>query len=408
MNFFTLCIIFTIVFVIYALKEREKAIILSLVLFFTLDLFSIANYLPIWGCIAMCTFFPLLTQKGSLELPLKVPLLFVLSSYILSSIFGIYNAYSQILVCVYYIMLTCVIFNNFRINDKIIRYLLWGIIIYTVVSIFYGVYESVMFQKPFRDWLTNLGCNLNDQGLGQQRYGFWRAQGFTAWFSFFALMCCINYSILTNIVIVNRYKFSNNFIIITLCFVFLAGTILAGDRSSMIFAFIASFPCIYSFRHQRSMILFGLLALSFIYTVSSSLFVEIYTSFFITDDTEGSNKDMRIEQFNAAYDFFLLNPIFGNGLGSLDAAIKYNSDLRGSESQLFNILYGRGIFGIMTSGYLCYKTLVFFCKKKSYSILFIYIGFFVYNCLTLPVSELFIYPVLFLLYRIKKFKNKID
>lgn len=405
MSYNSICLILTIAFAIFAFSKRDKAVILSIVLFFTLELFSIANFLPIWGVVAICTFLPLLKNKEGLVLPLSKPIFFILLSYILTTLFGSYAANSQVLVCVYYILLTYVIYNNFSVNEKNVKYLLWAVIIYTVVSIIYGAYESIMFQKPFRDWLISIGGNLNDQGLGQQRYGLWRAQGFTAWFTFFSLMCCISYSILTDIVLVDKYKFARNSIIVSLCFVFLAGTILAGDRSSMVFALIISLSFIGVFKHQRGLLVFVLLVTFLLFIVFSSLFNEIYSSFFITDDMDGSHKDMRIEQFKAAYDFFLLNPIFGNGLGSLDAAISYNPELRGSESQLFNILYGRGIFGVLTSGYLFFKTLQFFYRQKTYSLLFIYLGFFTYNCLTLPINELFIYPVLFLLYRIKTVIN---
>lgn len=78
-----------------------------------------------------------------------------------------------------------------------------------------------------------------------------------------------------------------------------------------------------------------------------------FTSLFDEDAAEegsGSTVAMRQVQFNVAIGMFEQSPLFGNGLGSISALMKYgnNADILGSESSWMKILPERGLLGAFT------------------------------------------------------------
>ena len=80
------------------------------------------------------------------------------------------------------------------------------------------------------------------------------------------------------------------------------------------------------------------------------MFDNIVDSFVHSDDAEGSNADMRISQFQAAYDYFIRHPLFGNGIGATSVATQKNAQLLGAESCIFIIMIDRVIFGFIAYG----------------------------------------------------------
>jgi hypothetical protein len=92
------------------------------------------------------------------------------------------------------------------------------------------------------------------------------------------------------------------------------------------------------------------------------------------EKTNGSSIDMRTKQFDASYAVFLKKPITGNGLGYIVEGLGFNakddtydSDFKGFESYLYDLLIEQGIIGMVTNAIFFVWVIVYFLKRRTVS-----------------------------------------
>ena len=401
MNHFTVSLLLLAFLLIIFFINRQYSLLLTLTAIFTFELFFIIGSLPIWGVFAVIYFVLSYKYYYKVKIPLLFPLSICYLSYVVSFLLGEHNSIPPLVNPFYLILLyvaTCV---TYRPTIKTNNIYLIIIIVYSTSSIIYATYEAFSFDKPFFNWIVSTGLDIKEQSESQVRYGLWRAQGFTRWFTFFALSNCISYIMMSNMAIRLRMTSINKYVAAFLCIVFLYGIILTADRTAIATSLLASLSLASLLRKKNNIPLMIAIVLLFIfvYITLADFIDEVVFSMTHSDEVSGSSLDMRIMQFKAAYKYIEMSPIWGHGLYSTDHAIKMFPSLLGSESFVFNVMYQRGVIGITCSLFLFLYTIIFFINKKCYSILTIYLSFVFYNIVTLPVWEFLIYPYLIILYK---------
>ena len=143
----------------------------------------------------------------------------------------------------------------------------------------------------------------------------------------------------------------------------LMGVFLCNSKTGMVglfFLFVSLFSLKQLITPKYAFIIFVCLTSMLIFVPE---YFQNIVSLFDTDVAEeggGSSVELRQQQFVAAQRMFMMNPIFGNGIGSLDILKKIgdNSDILGAESVWMQILPERGLYGMIAHCYLyvaCYK-----------------------------------------------------
>ena len=89
----------------------------------------------------------------------------------------------------------------------------------------------------------------------------------------------------------------------------------------------------------------------------------------------GSSVSARQQQLDVAMRMFFYNPVFGNGIGSIDVLkeIGDNSDILGAESVWMQILPERGLFGMLAHCYLYIAYYKYLSKRMPHRMLLIFL-----------------------------------
>lgn len=130
----------------------------------------------------------------------------------------------------------------------------------------------------------------------------------------------------------------------------LLGVFLCNSKTGIVGLFFV-FLSLFSFKNLFDIkivvpLLIGLTFLIFYFPEYLLNIVSLFDSE-VADEGGGSTVAGRQRQFEVAFNMFMINPIFGNGIGSIAelSKISDNSDILGAESVWMQILPERGLFG---------------------------------------------------------------
>lgn len=247
-----------------------------------------------------------------------------------------------------------------------------------------GIYEVIMNDNPILDYVfTNAPLEsiigkmyyvppfLNYTGELPTRYGMVRAYSF---FNIHIAFGCASVLLfyLFSYIYNQKDTLLNKKIIAIGCILLLIGTFLCNSKTPLVGL---PFFILATINIKRILSVKTLMAISILLIIILIYFPEYINNFIalfdssIAEEGGGSNTDMRIRQFEVGLNLFNQNPLFGNGVGSIEMFMQKvsNADLLGSESSWLKILPERGLLGVMAYLILyqqMYKKLTRVMSKK--------------------------------------------
>ena len=302
---------------------------------------------------------------------------FILSSYIFSTIFGQYGTLRGMTLAIkYFVTDIGTVFLTFKMvqSDKDLKFFVRSSAFVFTIIIALGISEFVLQDNLWADFVY-IGSPHDETTEGrmyyippflggsyQMRYGLIRAiSTFGIHISFGA--ACVVYFWLFLQMKVRNFKYISNRWATFFALMILMGVFLCNSKTGMVglfFLLISLFSLKQLITPKYAFIFFVCLSIMLIFVPE---YFQNIVSLFDSDVAEeggGSSVELRQQQFVAAQRMFMMNPIFGNGIGSLDILKKIgdNSDILGAESVWMQILPERGMYGMIAHCYLyvaCYK-----------------------------------------------------
>ena len=307
-------------------------------------------------------------------------ILFMSMSLVLSNIHGavkhtptVYLSIIQLLSI--YVMIDCL--NNKTLTNFSIKIITSLSMIFSIN----GIIETITHSNPLLNFGINIGLISNDIPIIEEvRFGFKRVQSVfdmhTSWGGYTLLSFCLVFFIIKYKGYIIKHPFFLLSIIGANCF-------LTGARSAIL-GFVISFIAFINFddliERKNKKIICILLILSFLFL---DYFQTIISSFQNTDNVDGSNVDMRENQFEICFFHFLKSPIYGNGISyTWEFALPMDKNLNGAESLWIPILIDQGIIGVIAIVTMYLLAAVYLYKTGNTKFIFVLLGFLVFNTLS--------------------------
>lgn len=308
---------------------------------------------------------------------LRIPMFVMLFSYVISFLFAPFSSMTGLNSAIKYIITNfgiLFLFQKCLSNPKDVNLFIKAAAIVAFIQTGLGLVENI-FQDNY--WLDFIYYNSphNDITQGRMyyippeitgtlsmRYGMVRSQAFFGIHIAFGFFCLIYFYLF-----VRNYKENWNFLkkkLLILCiFLLLGGVFMANSKTGYVGLVIMIFALYKPSQIFKPKNLVGfLLVIACIIVLFPEYMMNYYSLFddSIAEEGGGSTIEIRKLQFETAYRLFLLNPIFGNGIGSTDLLIPLGfEDILGSESSWMQIMPERGFVGALmylVMYYSLYKT----------------------------------------------------
>lgn len=302
------------------------------------------------------------------KFPLTGAFWVTLISFLLSSLFAIVTLSSGIVATLKYFIsnfgIIFVFFKCLDTEDDVKQYVRAGLVVSVLITCL-GIYELVLKDNPWLDFVyLNSPINETTKGrmwyeppfvssLGslQMRLGMIRAYSTFGIHIQFGTACVF---LLYLFMTIKKYNFGNykklylNAVVLLL----LSGVIACNSKTPIVGIIVLLF------------VFFGLrqifqpkvvLPLIFVFVIIMVYFPSVVMNFMslfnsdLAEEAGGSSVSMRQTQLKIVLDMFAMNPLVGNGMGSILAlkGIGDNYLILGAESSIFQILPERGLLGLV-------------------------------------------------------------
>lgn len=300
------------------------------------------------------------------KFPLTAAFWMTLASFLLSSLFAIVPlSLGMIATLKYFISnfgMIFVFFKCLNTEDDVCLYIRTGFVVGIMIAVL-GIYQTVMKDNPWLDFVY-LNSPIDESTSGrmwytppfvsgglQERMGMVRSNSFFGITIEFGATCIyMLYLFMT----IKKYKFDVykgfklNFVIILI----LAGAIMSNSKTPIVgfvvllFAFYG-LQQIFNPKIILPVIIFFVIIIVCFPAISMS-FMSLFDPD-LAEEVGGSSVSMRQSQGEVVLRLFSMNPLFGNGIGSISVLrnIGDNYLIYGAESSFFQILPERGLLGII-------------------------------------------------------------
>lgn len=337
-------------------------------------------------------------RKNS-QFPFWIPFCLCASSYIIS--YFIWHAGPSAIYHSLFIYILPVAFWIYYKTDIHTRnFFLRNLMAYLFILTIVGVVEAVFHTNPFFDLAKAMNPEISDKGFNI-RFGLKQAQSITIWCECFGTVCGMAAAVIP--FLLKKWNLRFTFKIQILLALLLFSVISSGSRTAIAASAICLVGTFLQFNVKSMLLLlFPIILLPLIFP---DMFDEIYGSMVHQGDYGGSSSDMRENQWLISLYYASKNIFFGTGLGKT-WTIGYESGILGAESILFYTIIDRGIWGLITIGFLFVYILFYLIKHKEYCLCFIVVGFFTNKLLTLTAGLDETYPLLWLIPLLKEQTNK--
>lgn len=183
--------------------------------------------------------------------------------------------------------------------------------------------------------------------------------------------------------------------------------LLSGTRSQIVFTSICIFPFIFYGNFLRSKISKTIFIFAFLAILIGNEYVFTIVDSIIHSDKAnmGSSSDMRQNQFDICYSYFIYNPIWGFGKNYIWDYVKaQNYGLLGAESVWFQLMVDYGLMGVITYFIICISCSVWL-SKTSKILAFFPLAFLVGKTLSIVIGIEFSYLLIIsmVMYKTKKY-----
>lgn len=315
------------------------------------------------------------------EFPLTGAFWLTLISFLISSIFAIVPLSTGIVATLKYFIsnfgIIFVFFKCLNTADDIKLYVKSGFVVAIIITCL-GLYEAIFKDNPWLDFVylfsphdeaTHGRLFYMPPWIGnglQMRLGMVRAYSTFGIHIAFGTACVF---LLYLFMTISKFKFKlfANYKLNIVILLLIAGALASNSKTPLvgIIIMIFAFYNINQIFHPKV-----ILPLIVVFVIVCIFFPHIIENFMTLFDSEkadeagGSTVEGRQTQFKIALDMFLMNPLFGNGMGAISILRKIgNNDLiLGAESSFMQILPERGLLGII--GYIVTYLMLFNYGKR--------------------------------------------
>ena len=382
----TLAWIIFIAYTIFALYDIKKAIIVwipahvltnpQIALKYTQPAVSLSIAITTMLCVVFLYQYFGVKRHNKLneeQFVLKPVFILMVFSYVVSYMLTIASLMTAFNLTVRYFLEGFVILYTFQrcLNDKKdMRLFIRTTFVIVLLITGLGIYEFLTLDNPVLDYVYyNSPHNAYTAGRLAYFPGFHRLRyGLPRCYSFFPLhlrfgVACVFFMLFIGVMykkyvgIINR-----KYILMCICLL-IAGVFAANSKQGLVGLIVIAF-CFFSprkFYNYRILLIAAFVG--FVYWQYPSVFNNLFSLFDdeLAQEGSGSTVAMREQQYAVAWEMFKMNPIFGNGPGTLGTLKNMNisyETIRGAESVFLSLLPERGLIGafvyIFMYGYLFY------------------------------------------------------
>lgn len=358
-----------------------------------------------------------------------VPMIGIIISYLLSSTFGVvqsqsgYTTMIKFLICGFGMMFLAhkVLYNKKDI-ELFIKISTIVCLLMTVLALTESIFKDnlwldfVYFNSP-HDETTEGRMYYTPPILGteiEMRYGMVRARSFFGIHIAFGFACLCYFWLLT-LAGTLKWKVLPRYLHILVLALLLGGIFMANAKTGYVGLLIMSIGLIPINKLLNIKVAVPIMLIIIVIACCFPQYLNNFYSLFdsnLADEGGGSTVANRELQFEAAMNMFEMNPILGNGPGSINIMKRYgsNSNILGAESIWMQILPERGILGMFIYLFMYAWMLIKFSKYLPHKLLFTFlIGMFVMETAT-GMLDMAIWGVVLIaakrMYQIKKMKKK--
>lgn len=309
---------------------------------------------------------------------LTSPMVLMIISYVMSLIFGIISTSNGINAMIKYftanfglVFLATRVLNT---NGDIKFFVKISAIVCVIITVL-ALSESILKDNLWLDFVyfnspideNTIGRMYYVPGSIELRYGMVRARSTFGIHIAFGI-ACLFYFWLMQLQYVRKWKYLSNAKLLLLSFLLAAGIFMANAKTGYIGLFFLLFGLYPLSKIINPKMLIPLSVIVVIILVYFPEYINNFISLFNPDVAEeggGSSVEGRQVQFAIALNLFKMNPIFGNGPGSISVLKQFgnNADILGAEGSWMSILPERGILGVIT---YVYFYVALFLKSKKY------------------------------------------
>lgn len=309
-------------------------------------------------------------RKTGLKLekfPLTGAFWLTLASFLFSSIFAIIPLSSGLVATLKYFIsnfgIIFVCFKCLNTEEDVRLYIRAGFAVAILIACL-GLFESIFKDNPWLDFVyMNSPHDEETRGrmwyvppfIGdglQTRLGMVRAYSFMGIHIAFGTSCVF---LLYLFMTISKYKFPvfNNKQLVTVILLLVAGALASNSKTPLVGIVVMIFAFYSISQIFQPKIILPLVAVFItVFIFFPDLIVANFMSLFdpeLAEEARGSTVEGRQSQFNVALEMFSMNPLFGNGTGSISALknIGNNYLILGAESSLMQILPERGLLGLV-------------------------------------------------------------
>lgn len=281
-------------------------------------------------------------------------------------------------------------------KDRIKDY--WSFLIlhlsfFTIIIVSIGLLELYMGFNPVSLYLENKNImsfvEVRDDYI---RFGMYRCRSLMAWCSTYGVAC--GFTMITLLYCTFYRRVSIPLMAYLLCVFLFIGVLSSGTRSVYTSVCIGLLPLIINYTAKFKYILLLIVVMIIVYTNNQEMFDEIFDSFIHSDEAGGSSVALRQSQFQAAYNYYIRHPLFGNGVGAVGMAIEKSAQLMGAESCVYIIMIDRGLFGFIAYGLFNIQMLNYLLKNRRYrAIIFVPIAILIGKIISAFIDINEVYPL---------------
>lgn len=226
-----------------------------------------------------------------------------------------------------------------------------------------GLFESVFKDNPILDYVY-FNSPQNEATRGRMfytppsvgegvstRYGMVRAFSFFGIHIRFGIACA--FMLFFYIVLLQKKWFvMKQPYLIFISVMLLAGSLMANSKTAYVGILFFAFGLFSLKQLTNWKVILPVIIVTAVIAIYFPQYLLNFTSLFdenIAEEGGGSTVALRVEQFRVAKDMFMLNPLLGNGLGSIEVlkASSGFSRILGAESSWLEILPERGLVGAL-------------------------------------------------------------
>ena len=369
----TLAWILFIAYTIFALYDIKKAIIIwipahvltnpQVALKYTSPAVSLSIAITTMLCVVyLYKYYGIKHHKklNGEQFVLKPVFLLMLFSYTVSYLLTIASLMTAFNLTVRYFLEGFVILYTFQrcLNDKQdMRLFIKTTFIIVLLITGLGIYEFITLDNPVLDYVY-YNSPHNSYTAGRLAYfpGFHRLRyGLPRCYSFFPLhlrfgVACVFFLLFIGVLYKKNVEIiKKKYIFMCICLL-ITGVFAANSKQGLVGLMVLSLCFFKPSRFMNYKFFLIIAFIGFIWWLYPTVFNNLFSLFDdeLAEEGSGSTVAMRQHQYAVAWEMFKMNPIFGNGPGTLGTLKNMNISyeaIRGAESVFLSLLPERGVIG---------------------------------------------------------------